>query len=85
MIAAGGIPFSIWWFAHPPVVAAGERLGLGAILVWLLPVFVGVIVFTGVYPKPILDRIEPSVKALLEHVEQHTTYRQPLAVIEVSK
>lgn len=51
----------------------------------LLSVFVGVIVFTGVYPKPILDRIEPSVKALLEHVEQHTTYRQPLAVIEVSK
>ncbi|MFA5775163.1 MAG: proton-conducting transporter membrane subunit, partial [Ilumatobacteraceae bacterium] len=51
----------------------------------LLSVFVGVIVFTGVYPKPILDRIEPSVKVLLEHVEQRTTYRQPLAVIEVSK
>ena len=35
----------------------------------LLP-FVGVIVFTGVYPKPMLDRIEPSVKKLIEHVER---------------
>ena len=26
-------------------------------------------VFAGVYPKPMLDRIEPSVKALIEHVE----------------
>jgi NADH-quinone oxidoreductase subunit M len=43
----------------------------------LLSVFVAIIVFTGIYPKPMLDRIEPSVKALLEHVEQHTTYRQP--------
>ena len=34
----------------------------------MLP-FIGVIVFTGVYPKPILDRIEPSVDALIAHVE----------------
>ena len=33
----------------------------------LLP-FLGIIVFTGVYPKPMLDRIEPSVEALLENV-----------------
>jgi NADH-quinone oxidoreductase subunit M len=51
----------------------------------LMSVFVAIIVFSGVYPKPILDRIEPSVKALLEHVEQHTTYRQPLAIGEASK
>lgn len=49
----------------------------------LLSVFVAIIVFTGVYPKPMLDRIEPSVKALLEHVEQHTDYRQPQAIGEV--
>lgn len=35
----------------------------------LLSVFVLAIVFAGVYPKPMLDRIEPSVKALIEHVE----------------
>jgi NADH-quinone oxidoreductase subunit M len=43
----------------------------------LLSVFVAVIVFTGVYPKPMLNRIEPSVKALLEHVEMRSDYQQP--------
>jgi NADH-quinone oxidoreductase subunit M len=33
----------------------------------LLP-FLGIIVFTGIYPKPILDRIEPAVESLLEGV-----------------
>ena len=35
------------------------------------------IVFLGVYPKPVLDRIEPSVDRLVHHVEQHSDYRQP--------
>ncbi len=35
------------------------------------------IVGLGVYPKPVLDRIEPSVDALVEHVQEHTGYRQP--------
>jgi NADH-quinone oxidoreductase subunit M len=35
----------------------------------LLP-FIGVIVFTGIYPKPVLERIEPSVDRLVEHVQQ---------------
>jgi NADH-quinone oxidoreductase subunit M len=34
----------------------------------LVPI-IGVIVFTGVYPKPMLERIEPAVVALIEHVE----------------
>jgi NADH-quinone oxidoreductase subunit M len=42
----------------------------------LLP-FVAIIVFTGIYPKPLLDRIQPSVDSLLEHVEQKTDWRQP--------
>ena len=45
----------------------------------LLGVFVAIIVFTGVYPKPMLERIEPSVKSLIEHVELRTDYRQPEA------
>ena len=28
------------------------------------------IVFLGVYPKPMLDRIEPSVEVLIAHVER---------------
>ncbi len=38
------------------------------------------IVALGVYPKPVLDRIEPSVDALVEHVQEHTGYRQPAVV-----
>ena len=40
----------------------------------LLSVFVAAIVFAGVYPKPMLDRVEPSVKALVTHVEERTTF-----------
>jgi NADH-quinone oxidoreductase subunit M len=43
-----------------------------------LSVFVVIIVFTGVYPKPMLSRIEPSVTALIEHVESRTDYQRPI-------
>jgi NADH-quinone oxidoreductase subunit M len=42
----------------------------------MLP-FVAIIVFCGVYPKPMLDRIEPSVKALIAHVSDKTGYSEP--------
>ncbi len=42
----------------------------------LLP-FIGVIVFTGVYPKPMLERIEPAVDALIAHVETRTGHVAP--------
>jgi NADH-quinone oxidoreductase subunit M len=42
----------------------------------LLPL-IGVIVFTGVYPKPMLERIEPSVDALIAHIEERTDYTEP--------
>jgi NADH-quinone oxidoreductase subunit M len=35
----------------------------------VLAPLIGLIVFMGVYPKPVLDRMEPSVNALIEHVE----------------
>ncbi len=35
------------------------------------------IVGLGVYPQPVLDRIAPSVAALVRHVEDHSDYRQP--------
>ena len=37
----------------------------------------GLIVFLGVYPKPMLDRIEPSVDRLVAHIEAHSDYVQP--------
>jgi NADH-quinone oxidoreductase subunit M len=42
----------------------------------LAPLLVA-IVFLGVYPKPMLERIEPAVDKLIEHVEEHSDYRQP--------
>ncbi len=42
----------------------------------LAPLLV-LIVFCGVYPKPMLDRIEPSVKALITHVSERTGYVEP--------
>jgi NADH-quinone oxidoreductase subunit M len=37
----------------------------------------GLIVFLGVYPQPMLDRIEPAVARLVSHVEQHSDYTEP--------
>ncbi len=35
------------------------------------------IVFLGVYPQPVLDRISPAVRDLVGHVEEHSDFRQP--------
>jgi NADH-quinone oxidoreductase subunit M len=44
----------------------------------LLPL-VGLIFFMGIYPKPVLDRIEPSVRRLLVHVDVHSDdFQQPV-------
>ncbi|MSW20133.1 MAG: NADH-quinone oxidoreductase subunit M [Actinobacteria bacterium] len=45
----------------------------------LLPMLAAIF-FCGVYPKAMLDRIEPSVKALLAHVEEQTGYEEPIPV-----
>jgi NADH:ubiquinone oxidoreductase subunit 4 (subunit M) len=37
----------------------------------------GLIVFLGVYPKPMLERIEPAVDKLVAHVEDNSDYQQP--------
>jgi NADH-quinone oxidoreductase subunit M len=33
---------------------------------------IGLIIFLGVYPKPVLERIQPSVDALIQHIEDPT-------------
>ena len=43
---------------------------------------VALIVFIGVYPKPLLSRIEPSVNKLIIHVERNSDYRQPKVATE---
>jgi NADH-quinone oxidoreductase subunit M len=39
--------------------------------------FMAVIVFMGVYPKPVLDRLEPAVEELISHLELNTDYERP--------
>jgi NADH-quinone oxidoreductase subunit M len=46
-----------------------EKLAIAPLLI--------LIVFMGVYPKPFLDRIDPSVKALITHIEDKTSVREP--------
>ncbi len=40
------------------------------------------IVFLGVYPKPVLDRINPSVDQLIAHVERSTHQTQPSVAVK---
>jgi NADH-quinone oxidoreductase subunit M len=48
----------------------------------LLP-FVAAAVFLGVYPKPVLERIEPSVDVLVERVESVTDFQAPEHRVEI--
>src|SRR4029453_7843621 len=63
---------------HGP--AEGENATMRDMSRWELAVMVpliALIVFLGVYPKPALERIEPSVDRLIAHLEEHTDYREP--------
>jgi NADH-quinone oxidoreductase subunit M len=42
----------------------------------------GLIVFLGIYPKPVLERMQPSVDRLIEHVEANSDYREPPVATE---
>jgi NADH-quinone oxidoreductase subunit M len=43
----------------------------------MIPLVV-LIIFLGVYPKPVLDRINPTVTALIQHVDSETGRSQPV-------
>ncbi|HVW35033.1 MAG TPA: NADH-quinone oxidoreductase subunit M [Acidimicrobiia bacterium] len=45
-------------------------------LATVLPLL-GLSLFLGIYPKPLLERVEPSVKNLVHHVESRSDYKQP--------
>ncbi len=48
----------------------------------LLP-FISIIVFAGVFPKPMLSRIEPSVNKLITHIEERSDWRAPQPTVGV--
>ncbi len=60
---------------NPPMKELTFREGL-----IMAPFLIG-IVFMGIYPKPVIDRMEPAVDALIEHVERHTDFVEPTADI----
>jgi NADH-quinone oxidoreductase subunit M len=65
-------------FTGPITVPANRDLpDLSFREAWVLIPMVAMILFLGLYPKPALDRIEPSVDAILERIEQVTDYRVP--------
>jgi NADH-quinone oxidoreductase subunit M len=46
---------------------------------------VALIVLLGVYPQPVLDRIAPSVRELVSHVEEHSDFRPPAVAAGVAE
>ena len=50
--------------------------GYSAFFAVLVSAIVVLIVFLGVYPQRVLERINPSVERLVEHVEEKDGYRQ---------
>jgi NADH-quinone oxidoreductase subunit M len=68
---------------HGP--AEGENAEMADINKWELacmaPLLAG-IVFLGVYPKPVLERIEPAVNELIAHLEEFTDYREPDVAVD---
>jgi NADH-quinone oxidoreductase subunit M len=85
IVAATGVilaaVYMLWSFQR---VFTGEPTGDNATfkdmsrleLATVLPLL-GFSLFLGIYPKPLLERVEPSVKALISHVESRTDYHQP--------
>ncbi|MEW6476715.1 MAG: NADH-quinone oxidoreductase subunit M [Actinomycetota bacterium] len=73
--------YMLWGFQR---VFTGEPTGENATftdlnrveLATLLPL-VGLSLFLGLFPKPLLERVEPSVKALIAHVESRSDYTPP--------
>ena len=73
--------YMLWGFQR---VFTGEPSGENATfrdldrveLATLLPLL-ALSLFLGLFPKPLLERVEPSVKALIAHVEERSDYHPP--------
>jgi NADH-quinone oxidoreductase subunit M len=87
VVAASGVIFAavylLWAYQrvfHGP--AEGENAEMPDLNKWeitvMIPLLAGIF-FLGIYPKPVLERIEPSVDELITHIEDHSDYCQPEA------
>ncbi|MCK4176913.1 complex I subunit 4 family protein [Aciditerrimonas ferrireducens] len=64
-------------FHHRPTPETSQTKDLRWGEIAVMVPLAGLIVFLGVYPKPVLDRITPSVEALVHQVDQATGRHQP--------
>ena len=53
--------------------------------VGILVPMVALIIALGVYPKPVLERIEPAVERVLDRIEERTGYDSPLRVTDIAE
>ncbi|HEX5366915.1 MAG TPA: NADH-quinone oxidoreductase subunit M [Acidimicrobiales bacterium] len=85
VVAAAGVilaaVYLLWAYQrvfHGEVDGENERF---AELTWregaVLAPLLGLIVFLGVYPKPVLDRMEPAVDRLVAHVDENSDFVSP--------
>ena len=58
---------------------------LGLREVGILVPIATLIIFLGVYPRPVLERIEPSVEQVLERIEQRTDFESPLRLDDIAE
>ena len=49
----------------------------------LVPI-VALIVVLGIYPKPVLERIEPAVEQVLDRIEARTDFESPLRIDDIA-
>ena len=63
--------------AHMHDLTLRERLAIAPLVV--------IIIFMGVYPKPFLDRIDPSVKSLIAHIEKNSGAREPASAKQLAQ
>jgi NADH-quinone oxidoreductase subunit M len=70
-------------FHGPPRDEKDEKVrDLGMLERAVMAPLIILIVFLGVYPKPVLDRINPSVDQLIAHVESSTGHYQPPVAVK---
>lgn len=41
--------------------------------------------FLGVYPRPVLDRVEPTARVVIAHLEERTDYSEPEVNVDISR
>jgi NADH-quinone oxidoreductase subunit M len=69
-------------FHGEPRAADEKTLDLALIERLVMAPLIILIVFLGVYPKPVLDRINPSVNQLIAHVESTTGHAEPPVAVK---